>query len=493
MGEATVGGTGQAQRSNAAYLCVLAALTMAFGWGYRGVVGHEGGAMVPGALLGMAVCLASGRLDWYRRAAVAGLFGAVGWAWGGSFSYMEHPKYTVSDSFPDVLYGYAMLFFLGALWAGVGGAILGLAFTQPRSRLQRFVGPFTAICAAFLSVHLYLLFSPAPRQFFMRLTVEHFHDCDWHAATIAAVISAIYWLVRPKDRPATSLFFWCAVGWWASYLAFTKLGGLRLAPPHRSEGWSGVLGILVVLVIYLVRQQNRAALMLCMYGLLGGGIAFAAAVFIRHPFYVEWGPFAAWRQRATWKIAEESFGFLMGLAIALGVLRLLRGGLGPPDEDVPRKPLDIYAVFVMLIAMMWVNLRRAPMAWVYRYHSALDEPVLGMMPGLWYLIGGCLFTAVALYGLYLYSRDALVIVPPTSYGKGTIVFLFLTWMPVVGAFIQQQPDPRKEVLLLVGMSFWVPAVLMTWMVIVLGGARPCVLRCPNTRRRRPVTRAGTWA
>ena len=79
--DATTSGT---HGFNAAALCFLCAIIMAFGWGYRGVVGHEGGAMLPGAMLGMAICLASGRQDWYRRAAVAGLFAAVGWAWGGS-------------------------------------------------------------------------------------------------------------------------------------------------------------------------------------------------------------------------------------------------------------------------------------------------------------------------------------------------------------------------------------------------------------------------
>ena len=69
--------------------CALAATAMAYGWGYRGTVGHEAGAMVPGALLGLMLCLGSRRLDWHRRAAVTGLFAAVGWAWGGSISYME--------------------------------------------------------------------------------------------------------------------------------------------------------------------------------------------------------------------------------------------------------------------------------------------------------------------------------------------------------------------------------------------------------------------
>jgi len=114
-------------KTNSVVVSALASSAMAYGWGYRGIVGHEGGAMVPGAMLGMALCLGSGRPDWYRRAAVAGLLGAVGWAWGGSLSYMEHTLYAVSDSFPDVLYGYTMLFFLGALWAGIGGGVLGLA------------------------------------------------------------------------------------------------------------------------------------------------------------------------------------------------------------------------------------------------------------------------------------------------------------------------------------------------------------------------------
>ncbi len=63
--------------------CALAAIAMAYGWAYRGTVGHEAGAMIPGALLGLVLCLGSGRLDWHRRAAVVGLFAAVGWAWGG--------------------------------------------------------------------------------------------------------------------------------------------------------------------------------------------------------------------------------------------------------------------------------------------------------------------------------------------------------------------------------------------------------------------------
>ena len=66
---------------------LLVGLAMSVGWGIRGDYGHEAGAAIPGALLGLAVCLASGREDWWRRASIMGLCGAIGWAFGGQMSY----------------------------------------------------------------------------------------------------------------------------------------------------------------------------------------------------------------------------------------------------------------------------------------------------------------------------------------------------------------------------------------------------------------------
>ncbi len=123
----------------ASILCFTCAVAMAFGWGWRGSYGHEAGAMVPGALLAMAACLCSGRQDLYRRTAIAGLFGALGWYVGGSLSNMEHNFYIISDSLPDVAYGYFGMGLIGLLWAGVGGGVLALALTRPRSELVSFM------------------------------------------------------------------------------------------------------------------------------------------------------------------------------------------------------------------------------------------------------------------------------------------------------------------------------------------------------------------
>ena len=54
---------------------------------------------------------------------------------------MEHRLYILSDTPVDVVYGFACIGLVGLLWSGVGGAILAMAFTRPRSELNRFIGP----------------------------------------------------------------------------------------------------------------------------------------------------------------------------------------------------------------------------------------------------------------------------------------------------------------------------------------------------------------
>lgn len=447
------------------YLVALAALTMAYGWGYRGVVGHEAGAMSAGAMLGLALCIGSGRADWQQRAAVVALFTAAGFSWGGSLSYMEHTLFSVSDSFPDVAYGYAMLFFLGALWAGIAGAVCGLAFTLPRSQLHGLARVFLSLGVAYLAAYLVLFFNPPLKETYELITADHFHDGEWIAALIALAVAAAFLAVR-RDRAAATLFLACAVAWWIGYLALTKFGGIALAPPFRSESWGGVLGILVVLIVYLVRTRNRAALMCCRYGILGGGFGFVLAVFVRHPVRVATGPLA---QLPQWKIAEESFGLLLGVALALAVLRFERGGLVAAREDAPRKPLDIVSVFVVLVALTWMNTRRAPMDWLHRYKVVPNEPMLRVMPWVWFAVAGAILTLPAVYALYLYQRDRLVVAPATARGKAVLLLVLLLWISAVGAFVETFPAGFDTGAMLVHTSFVALAAVVTMMALVPRG------------------------
>ena len=62
------------------------------------------------------------------------------------------------------------------------------------------------------------------------------------------------------------------------------------------------------------------------------------------------------KELASWRFSEVSFGFFMGFAMALGAHRLIRGGLSQPVEDVPRIRLDVFSVFVILVALIWIKL-----------------------------------------------------------------------------------------------------------------------------------------
>src|SRR5579872_6631867 len=89
---------------------LLVALALSIGWGIRGNYGHETGAMLPGALAAIAVCLLSGREDWWERVAYFACLGAIGWAFGGSMSYMNVIAYTFSGHAPSQYYGFTALF-----------------------------------------------------------------------------------------------------------------------------------------------------------------------------------------------------------------------------------------------------------------------------------------------------------------------------------------------------------------------------------------------
>src|SRR5205085_2456402 len=130
------------------YLTV--ALSLSIGWGIRGNFGHETGAMIPGALAALAAIILSGREDWLARMGSFAFFGALGWSFGGSISYMQVIAYTHSGHSGSVLYGFACLFVIGFLWAAIGGASASLPAFLTREKLTDFFAPLTAVFVAWL-------------------------------------------------------------------------------------------------------------------------------------------------------------------------------------------------------------------------------------------------------------------------------------------------------------------------------------------------------
>jgi len=160
-------------------LMLASALSLSIGWGIRGNFGHETGAMIPGALAAIAAVSLSGREDWLQRVGFFAFFGALGWSFGGSISYMQVIGYTHSGDAASVLYGFACLFVIGFLWAAMGGAGTALPACLKREQLTGFFPPLTAIFIAWgAQDFLMSRFIQVDPQFRQRDPLYWF-DTDW--------------------------------------------------------------------------------------------------------------------------------------------------------------------------------------------------------------------------------------------------------------------------------------------------------------------------
>jgi hypothetical protein len=115
------------------------AVTMSLGWGLRGTIGGGPlGAMIPGAMIAMALCLLLKRTN-DRDAAVIAAFGAVSLGFGGQMTYGQTVGFSIQPS--TMWWGLLGLGVKGAVWGWLGGAVLGLAFVRDRySRRDIVVG-----------------------------------------------------------------------------------------------------------------------------------------------------------------------------------------------------------------------------------------------------------------------------------------------------------------------------------------------------------------
>jgi hypothetical protein len=165
---------------------LLAGLSLSIGWGIRGNLGHETGAMIPGVLAAIAVCLLSNREDWRGRVAYFALFGALGWGVGGSMSYMQVIAYAHSGHAASQYYGFFGLFLIGFLWAALGGAGTALPAVLDRRDLCDLFRPLCVVLA--LLALLYFVEDPAARAIQSQFDTQAGSIVGWHRHE-----SALYW------------------------------------------------------------------------------------------------------------------------------------------------------------------------------------------------------------------------------------------------------------------------------------------------------------
>ena len=136
---------------------LVVAMTLGTAWAVRGQFGHEQGAAWAGGIGALALILAAGRKDWYKKILVIVFSSAVGWGVTGMISYGMVVGYGRSDNFPNAFYGLLMLFVIGGLFGLLGGGLTGLSLESSERKRVKWAGLLAEMVAGGLIVYGFLV------------------------------------------------------------------------------------------------------------------------------------------------------------------------------------------------------------------------------------------------------------------------------------------------------------------------------------------------
>jgi hypothetical protein len=335
------------------FLVLVTALSMSLGWRIRGQIGHSAN---PGVLGAMSIVLLSGRPDWWRRAPQFALFGALGWTFFGTMSYMKVVAFSQSADSATVLYGFAGLFLIGFLSAGFGGAGIALPALLDSESLRSLFPPLVCVLAAWflqdIGVDVYKMAGGGSLNW---------RDSNWLTVTAAGIAVLVCWLSRRRWVLGVSLIVHLCLGWWAGMLGLVVLLGLHLNPP-RNDNWAGCVGLFVGLLVFCRQYRLRdvtTTVLTC--GFLGGA-GFVVGQMVRLALQAT-GNLAS-RPSGGWHaIMEWTQGLFYGVALALAVLPLV--WRGPKLDGSPRSRWTaLLSAFVVLWVIPYLNFRITPLQWV---------------------------------------------------------------------------------------------------------------------------------
>lgn len=105
----------------------VVALAVSLAWGLRGQHGHERGAAVAGAMVGLSLAAVTGGPRWIGAAVI----GSLGFAIGGALSYGRFVQLAYQGSWEAI----GSLGLIGFVWGGIGSLCLGLGLALPQYRL----------------------------------------------------------------------------------------------------------------------------------------------------------------------------------------------------------------------------------------------------------------------------------------------------------------------------------------------------------------------
>lgn len=425
-------------------------LALSAGWGVRGNWGHEFGAMIPGALAAMATVLTLGRTDWHRRIPYFAFFGALGWSFGGSISYMWVIGYAHSGHAPSVLYGFACLFVIGFLWGSLGGLGTALPAALDRQRLSELIIPTCAVFVAWFIQAILMEIGEQDEALLLRdygATATEFlkglhynwYDTDWVAALSAAGAVLILAVIRRRVDWGTCFILALAAGWWIGFTVLTPGLGIRMTP-NRGDSWAGMLGMVGAGFIFLLSCRLYAVAWSTLVVGLIGGLGFSGATLFEL-LELTTGYKTNWHS-----VLEQTYGFINGLGVGVAMVFLARRTPRVSDEPATRRWTETFCVAFVLVVITWLNIRKN-MIFIWLPGKVIPEEMYGLSATAWFNLAYFCLAATVLIPLVYHRRvRKIAIVPESWLGRGQLLFLVFLWWIIVGDLSRYLPfDDRRMI------------------------------------------------
>ena len=116
---------------------------------------------------------------------------------------------------------------------------------------------------------------------------------------------------------------------------------------------------------------------------------------------------------------------------------------------------------------MWSNLYKNVENWAKGNH--IPEHFFGIQTQWWFLLVGCLLSAMVLVAIIRHRRQELPLAPSSAFGRGQLLFLIILWVAVLGAFVQAFPSMARKGVFFVHTSFWLTGGICSLIVLSLSG------------------------
>jgi hypothetical protein len=178
---------------------------MSLGWMLRGYIGGGPlGAMIPGAMVGLALCLLLGR---EKDAGIIAAFAAIGVGFGGQETYGQTVGLSVKPE--TFTWGILGFFIKGGKWGLLGGAITGIALTRERYANKDLITAFGLMIAG---TYIGWKLINQPKLIYFSDRIDRPREELWAGLLLGTLLMLAWLTFRGGARLPWSFALWCALG-----------------------------------------------------------------------------------------------------------------------------------------------------------------------------------------------------------------------------------------------------------------------------------------